>query len=270
MTALRKSDVNLTLRFDKLGTPDGFVSITDRETIEICKTYLDSAWDGKREFRSLAKKLGMSTTSICALIGDSQRINGKVFPVLHVVTDPQPQLSTILLECGAIPDNLLKGWMIPCTEESLSVIRRILCKYFGVVLCTSDNQVGLYENKMFREAPKSTTQLHSEPVTVTMLGIKNAIIEARPDEKLGQNAISVFNGNDYISLNNAVRTLLPWIVVRYFGFDNKQRFALFDTLSWKIEAVTFGTSSAGTKLLVNRVRSELKAVQEVSDLLTII
>lgn len=260
MQALRKSDIEAQNDEALLGQPKSFAVVKDKKTNDLCNEYLARAWDGKRELRALAKNLGVTTGSICALLSSTQKIGGKQTRVLHAIFEGSPHMSSLLLDVGAVPDNVVKGWTIPCFESCINPLREKLSSYFGLVLCNEGNSVGIYENQFFREVPKQGVKLLEDAVMVKACVLKNAIVEVRPQDKLEVESIEVFDSVGFVPLKGMLTTKLPWVVAQFKVDNGKPRYGMFNTISCKMDAVTFGHNSAGTKVLLDRINLEMKLV----------
>lgn len=260
MTALRKKDIAIDDDGAILGTPTGFSMVKDKKTLELCGDYVSRAWDGKRELRALAKNLGVTTRSLCALLVDTQKMGGKITRVLHVIFDGSTHMSSLLLEIGATCESLSKNWIIPCTEKNLESIRGKLSSFFGLVICMEGQVPGIFENHRFREVPKPGLNLHDDMVRVKTCVIKNAFVEARPQDKLAVESIYVFDSSSFVPIKDELITKMPWIVAQFLVGNGKTRYGMFNTITCRMDAVTFGHNSAGTKVLINRVSADMKSL----------
>lgn len=244
-----------------LGVPCGFSTVRDQKTISLCSDYVSRIWDGKKELRALAKSLGVTTGSVCAFILEKKKIDRKPTAVFHAIFENASAMSNLMLEFGATLDKVSNSWVIVCNDDTLSALRDKLSGIFGLIICQEGAVLSIYENQHFREVPKQGVNLYDDMVVVKSCVLRNAFVEARPQEKFAMDAISVFHKEGFIPVKNEFSTKLPWVVAQCHADNGKPRYGMFNTTTCRMDAVTFGHESEGTRVLLSRINSDLKMLQ---------
>ena len=205
-------------------------------------------------FNGVAEVLGCDRMGLLLVETFRAQRDGVKCGVLRLRFEYNPEVSAAVYASGRA--RYLKGcaraWEIVKSEAAVKALLDCLPAYFAAVVDLDALAVSINLSEPPLQArSEAMFELFLQPLDVETSAIMEGLRAERPQDVIAREKTYIHAGTGigFVPLPAAatLRTVYPWLLLRYSVASGKPRYVTYFALTQQVEAVTFGTAAPGSQ-----------------------